>query len=126
MTGYSLVRDGERGIIVCTLSEGYDERHARSLCQELSAAVTWSRASGPLHLVFDNRAGRTLAPATTEVIRQFVAKDASLDDRVAIIVPNSLAKGQARPQTDPNCALFLSESAAMMWLLAARPERLRA
>ena len=126
MTGYTIKRDDERGVIVCALSERYRDQHARSLCRELSAAVAWSRASGPLHLLFDNRAGQPLAPATTETIRQLVAEHAIPDDRVAILVPNSLAKGQARPLTDPTCALFLSESAAMMWLIGNHPGRLTA
>ncbi|WP_304560414.1 hypothetical protein [Sphingomonas immobilis] len=123
MTGYSVRRDRDRKMIICTVNASYEEQHSLTLLPELADAIAWARASASLNVLFDNRAGRPLAPATSEAIRKIMFEDASPTDRVAILVPSSVTKGLARPQTNAHCGLFLSESAALMWLIGEHPAR---
>ncbi len=114
MDGFTVAFDAARGLVVFRINLYFHERNVSALIKQLSDTVAQARASGPLRLLWDNRVGRQIPPSVTEVVRKLLAGAA--DDRVAVIVPNSLAKVQARPSMDQNSQLFASENAAIIWL----------
>ncbi|MCE7797665.1 hypothetical protein LWE61_14020 [Sphingobium sufflavum] len=116
MTGYSVSFDAARGIVLCRISPSFRDEQLPALSRELGPLVDSARAAGPLRALWDNRAGRVLAPATAAAVRAIFVGAGAPQDRIAVVVADSMAKARARPSMDATSQLFASENAALTWL----------
>lgn len=116
MRNFETGMDKARGIVLCRIAPGFDGNAGRELAAELAGLVAEARMTGPLKVLWDNRAGRTIAQETTDSVHALFERGRQPGDRIAVVVPNSVAKMHARPRITGGTELFASENAALTWL----------
>ncbi|MET0240156.1 MAG: hypothetical protein ABW184_09695 [Sphingobium sp.] len=120
MKGYDAAFDADRLLVICRVLPDFGDDHLAALILDLDAAVTAARRHGPLRALWDNRVGRILSPETAEAVRLAFTGPEGRGDRVAVIVPDSMAKARSRATITANTELFASEHAALTWLSVGR------
>lgn len=120
MAGYEVTFDAARGNVVCRVMPLFSDVEAPSLKRDLTLAVANARRLGPVRVLWDNRAGRALSADTSEMIRVLLIDRGERTDRVAVLVPDSVAKVRARPSMVGGSELFASENAALTWLAVGK------
>jgi hypothetical protein len=120
MPGCRTEFDQRRQIVSCQILATFDDADLPTLTFDLRSAIAAARDAGAVRLLWDNRAGRVLSSQATDAIQAIITNGASPDDRVAVLVADSMAKVRSRPSMTATSALFASENAAVTWLNAGR------
>lgn len=113
---YGIVFDERQSLLTCVINTRYHDAAGPDLLRELKVAVSEARRCGAIKALWDNRAGRALSVPVAAELRHLLSDPAFPDDRVAILVRDSVAKVRARPSLSAKSALFASENAAKTWL----------
>ncbi|MET0365891.1 MAG: hypothetical protein ABW169_14700 [Sphingobium sp.] len=116
LKGLSVRFDMARGLLLCSVTGPLSDVQSSELERALTSVTAAARRHGPLRVLWDNRVGVPLGPILSEMFRTLLVEQGQPEDRVAIIVENSIAKARSRPQMAEGHQLFASENAALTWL----------
>ncbi|MFT3965906.1 MAG: hypothetical protein QM690_08500 [Sphingobium sp.] len=116
MTGVEIGFDAARGVLLCRVAGAMPPSQEAELSRALTDAVGAARRHGPLRVLWDNRVGVPLSTALSDLLRDLLVERGGVEDRVAIVVPNSMAKAHSRAHMAEGHQLFASENAALTWL----------
>jgi hypothetical protein len=123
VTNYRLECEPSTGFVKCGIFGFLDEAEAATLAATLYDLILQIRRLGrPLRLLIDNHQGAVFSPAAADAFGA-LRKTADPRDRTAVVVASSLHKLQAKRNAGVHTELFISESAAMTWLMAWDQEK---
>lgn len=116
--GYTISQESPEAILKCCITGALSDADFDRLTVELFDRMTEARRHSPqIRMLWDNR---ELASPSADGIRAMTKRLTPLHvpgDRIAVLVSSSIMKGTARQRTS-EAEVFMSESAALIWLNA--------
>ena len=118
MAAFEVKTDADSGVVICSVYGFLPDEQAEMLATALLDAVTAARHRGPaLRLLFDNRQGAVFSAKAAGAL-QILKASSTAKDRTAVLVSDSINKLQTKRMAGQGTEVFISETAAMMWLKA--------
>ena len=119
MAGFTVERDVGTDIVTCRIDGFLSDADAELLVVRLKQEVQIARGKGtPMRLVFDNRLGSVFSATATQALMQM--KPAyHPQDRIAVLISDTLHKLQTKRNSSDGTETFASEPEAIAWLGAA-------
>lgn len=118
---YVIHEDGAGGIVRMMVEGFYDRETLIRHFEDSAKVVTrWRVAGRPIRVLIDALNLQPHTPENQALVKQFFQDIYRPGDRVAILVGSNLVKMQMRraPRSDDIIDFFVSEFAALKWLLA--------